>query len=61
MGKHKELTQEEMETIEQAALLSANNLGATKDMFHPDYGWILKDGKITEIGFKFMEDLQEKK
>ncbi len=46
--------------IEAAALKSVKNFGEAKDVFHPDYGWILKDGKPTEVGLKWYKDHFEK-
>lgn len=39
---------------------TANNIGNEPDMFHPDYGWIRKDGETTESGLKYFEDQKEK-
>lgn len=39
---------------------TANNIGDTPDMYHPEYGWIRKDGKTTEKGLEYFEDQREK-
>lgn len=39
---------------------NSNNIGDAPDMFHPDYGWIRVDGKLTESGKDFFEDQLEK-
>jgi hypothetical protein len=44
------------EELEEAALRSAMNMGPAQDVWHPDYGWILRDSKITEAGKKFLEE-----
>jgi hypothetical protein len=51
------LTEEE---LEEMALKSAMNMGAARDIWHPGYGWILKDGQITEIGERFLKELHSK-
>ncbi len=44
------------EEILEAALKSIDNFGPATDLYHPDYGWILKDGVCTKEGEKFYED-----
>lgn len=44
------------EEIEDVAIKSALNMGPAQDMFHPDYGWIMQDGKITEVGEEFFRN-----
>lgn len=44
------------EDLMDAHLKMVDNFGPAKDMFHPDYGWILKDGKLTPEGEKFYEE-----
>lgn len=48
-----ELTQED---IEQAALKAMEQFGAPKDVFIPGYGWILKDGKATDVGLSWYQE-----
>lgn len=43
------------EDLEKSAIANAENMGEAKDLWHPSYGWILKDGKVTEAGMKFFE------
>lgn len=43
-------------TEEELALKSAMNMGAAQDIWHPDYGWILKDGQVTEVGKRFFRE-----
>ena len=53
-------TQLELETeIEEAAIMSAGNFGESPDMFHPEFGWIVKDGKTTEAGINFFKEQLE--
>lgn len=47
------------EMVERAAIESAANHGAPDDMFHVDYGQILKGGEITEEGIKFFKENYE--
>lgn len=47
------------EEIEQAAIDSALNMGPAQDMFHPDFGWIIRNGIITEVGEKFFKYIRE--
>ena len=44
------------EEIELAALTSLKNFGAPLDIYHPDYGFILRNGKATENSRKFYEN-----
>lgn len=39
---------------------TANDIGDSPDMFHPDYGWIRKDGKTTEAGLDYFKDQLDK-
>ena len=50
-----EMTKEEIDALEEACTKMAMNMGAPKDMFHPDYGWILRDGELTQAGADFLE------
>lgn len=47
------------EKLIEAAIMNAGNFGSPLDMWHPDYGWILVDHKLTEAGHRFVEDNQE--
>jgi hypothetical protein len=47
------------EEVEQAAIQSALNMGPAEHMFHPDYGWVLRDGVITEAGIDFFGKVYE--
>lgn len=38
---------------------TANDIGSEPDMFHPDYGWIRIDGKLTPEGKEYFEDQLE--
>lgn len=49
-------TEEEMVEL---LIQNANNFGKAADMYHPDYGWIIKDHKTTEAGIKFFKDHKE--
>lgn len=51
----KEYTEEE---IEEAALKATDNFGPPTDMFHPEYGWIMRDGVTTPEGIEFWEDIR---
>jgi hypothetical protein len=50
------MTEEEEKALEEAALLSVANFGAAENAWHPDYGQIIKDGKLTEAGIQLMKD-----
>lgn len=50
------MTREQEDEMIEAAIMNANNMGQAVDMYHPDYGQILKDGFITEAGVKFFDD-----
>ena len=41
--------------LEKSAIASAANMGEARDLWHPEHGWLLRDGKLTEIGVKFFE------
>lgn len=58
MSEPKNLTEQ---VIEAAAMESAANFGPAERIFHPDYGWILWDGEITEAGKQFAKDHLENK
>lgn len=45
----------DQEAIERAVKLAQENFGSPQDMWHPDYGWILKDGELTQEGADFLE------
>ncbi len=38
---------------------SAGDIGDSPDMFHPDYGWLRIDGKLTEAGKEYFQDQLE--
>lgn len=38
----------------------AGDIGSEPDMFHPEYGWIRKDGELTERGKDYFKDQLEK-
>lgn len=56
MEDKKELTEKE---IEEAALQSIHNFGVAENMWHEDYGWLIKNGVITEIGILFFKHLNK--
>lgn len=37
--------------IEELALKSLENFGEPQDLYHPNAGWILRKGKITQTGW----------
>lgn len=41
--------------IEDAAIRSAANMGAAQDIWHPDYGWIMLKGELTDAGIVFCQ------
>ena len=59
MNKKEKLTIDK--EVEEAAIKAVENFGAPKDMYHPDYGWIVRFGKCTEAGELFYKHLQEKR
>jgi hypothetical protein len=50
------MTEEEEKALEEAALLAVADFGAAENAWHPDYGQIIKDGKLTEAGIQLMKD-----
>lgn len=42
--------------LEQTALEVVNNFGKPENIFHPQYGWIWKDGKTTAEGLRFYKE-----
>lgn len=61
MGRVKEHQQElDEQAIEEAALRAANNMGAARDIFIPDVGWIMRDGKPTDVGLAWYKENQDK-
>lgn len=53
-------TQQEIEDeIVEASIMNAGNFGAPVDMFHPEYGQILKDSKPTPEGLEFFAEQLE--
>lgn len=55
MKNFEDMTDEEIEAIENAAIKSAQNMGAARDIYHEDYGWLLRDGEMTEAGIEFFK------
>lgn len=54
------MTEAEWENLKKLAEASAANFGAAKDIWHPDYGWILLDGEVTTAGLDFaLKNLKE--
>lgn len=43
----------------EVSLNNANHIGSTPDMYHPDYGWVRVDGKLTEAGVLFFKNQKE--
>lgn len=52
MKTQEQLDQESFE----ATMKMADNFSDSTDLYHPDYGWILKDKILTEEGKKYFED-----
>lgn len=50
------ISKEVMEAIEKAAAENAANFGTAKDIFHSDYGWIMRNGELTEAGLKLVKE-----
>lgn len=46
--------------IEAAHLANLANFGPARDMFHPDYGWILVDNVVTPEGILFWHDVEDR-
>ncbi len=42
--------------LEEALLKIMNDFGTPTDIFHPDYGWIMKDGKPTNEGIDWYKE-----
>ena len=51
----------EWDGMEKAASEAVANFGEAKDIFVPDYGWILKDGKTTHEGLEWYNEKVLKK
>lgn len=49
------IDEEKEKELEKSAIANAENMGEAKDLWHPDYGWILRGGKVTEAGMRFFE------
>lgn len=54
-----QLTPIEIELGIEAAIKNAENFGAPRDMFVPEYGWIMRDGKVTPEGIEFYKELEK--
>jgi hypothetical protein len=53
-------TKEEIEDeLILSIIASVGNFGIPLDMYHLEYGQILKDGEPTEAGLKFWKDTEE--
>jgi hypothetical protein len=48
------------EALLEMALKSIDNFGPATDLYHPEYGWILKDGVCTKEGERFYEDQRKR-
>lgn len=53
-------TQLSNEELAELCIQNANNFGPSPDMWHPQYGWLIKDGETTEAGRNFFEDQNDK-
>ena len=51
MDNNNELEQ----SIVEASSKAIENFGAAEDVFHHEYGWILRDSQITEEGREFFK------
>lgn len=48
-----------LEQIEKARQLIRESAGCPEHFYHPDYGWCMRDGKLTEVGKKFVADFHK--
>lgn len=55
-----ELTAEEERQLEEAAKLVRDDFGTPTDIWHPDYGWILRKSEVTEEGKQFALELRKR-
>lgn len=58
--KMDDMSPEEVAELERAAKLSSDNFGAPTDLWHPDYGWIMQDGEVTDEGKDFARELRKR-
>lgn len=47
------------EKLLEAMVQNANNFGAFDDLYHPEYGKLVEDGKLTESGKEFFNKHKE--
>lgn len=47
------------EQLEELALKNLQNFGDPQEMWVPGYGQVLRDGKYTEEGLRWLKDAQE--
>jgi hypothetical protein len=45
-----------LEEIVQSML---DNFGTPENIFHPDYGWVLRNGEITPEGVPYFKELEQ--
>ncbi len=50
------MTKDELDDIEESAIKVVQNMGVPQDAWYPEYGRILKDGKITKKGIEMVKN-----
>lgn len=55
-----DLDAEELEAMAELAKLAVDNFGVPTDLWHPDYGWIMRDGEVTEEGKLLAIDMHKR-
>ena len=55
------MTDDELNDIEQAITLTLDNMGTPQDGYMTGYGQVLKDGNLTEAGIKWAIDYLQHK
>ena len=43
------------EQIEELAIKNAENFGAAKDIFHPELGWLMRNGEMTPAAVELLK------
>lgn len=61
MGKSKKEKSLGERLLAAIEMIQKPSSGAPADMWHPKYGWIIKDGEGTKEGAKFYKDCLRKK
>ncbi len=55
------MTDEQIAELIEIYRLVEKRTKCPDDLYIPDYGWVIRVGKVTEDGKKYFEDYQKKK